>query len=230
MGRPPRISKEKILAVARTLDPESLTMQAVAGQLGVDPKALNYYVNNREQLLGLIAVDAFGSALEKLELPAEDDWREVVRAYAIGLRDSLVRIGPVAMYITFPSGTGLAALRPADTLLQALLRAGFEIDEAAMTLTFIAEFVFSAARDKVLAQRGGHPQVTEVQRVLADVSDDELLALRQSVHLVPPKGTDDTYMDFDLRVLIAGLEQVLADKEQVSARVPSTKAVNKVVA
>jgi TetR/AcrR family tetracycline transcriptional repressor len=215
MGRPPRISKGKILAVARTLDPESLTMQAVAGLLGVDPKALNYHVKNREQLMGLLANDVFGSAVEQLELPIDADWREVVRVYAFGMRDSLVKMGTLAAYITFVSGSELEALRPTETLLQSLLRAGFEIEEAGLTLTFIAEFVFSAARDQVLAQRGGlHPQVTELEGLLANQPGDELPALRQ-VLAATPKGTGNQSMDFDLRVLIAGLEQLLAERRNL---------------
>jgi hypothetical protein len=36
-GRPARISRERIIAAARTIAPEALTMQKVADVLGVDP-------------------------------------------------------------------------------------------------------------------------------------------------------------------------------------------------
>ena len=61
-------------------------MQAVAVALGVDPKALNYHVGDREGLRGLVALDVFESELGRVELPADGDWRVVTRSYAAALQ------------------------------------------------------------------------------------------------------------------------------------------------
>ena len=68
-GRPRQITRERIVSAARTLAPEQLTMQAVADVLGVDPKALNYHVGDRETLRELVAVDAFTVELSRMEIP-----------------------------------------------------------------------------------------------------------------------------------------------------------------
>ena len=56
-GRPPRIDREKILEAARTIDPDKVTMQAVADILEVNPTALNYHVGGREGFMRLVAMD-----------------------------------------------------------------------------------------------------------------------------------------------------------------------------
>lgn len=53
------LDRRQIIDAARTLDPGAVTMQAVADVLGVDRKAVNHHVSDRETLLGLVAVDAF---------------------------------------------------------------------------------------------------------------------------------------------------------------------------
>src|ERR1700755_143263 len=81
-GRPARISRERIIAAARTIAPEALTMQKVADALGVDPKALKYHVGDRDALRALVAVDVFESELRRVKIPDGGDWRDVVRVYA----------------------------------------------------------------------------------------------------------------------------------------------------
>ncbi|GIM93444.1 hypothetical protein [Paractinoplanes toevensis] len=48
---------------ARDMDPATLTMQAVAERLGVDRKALNYHVTDRDGLLELVAQETLSSLL-----------------------------------------------------------------------------------------------------------------------------------------------------------------------
>src|SRR5271168_335957 len=75
-GRPARISRERIIAAARTIAPEALTMQKVADVLGVDPKALNYHVRDRDGLRELVAVDVFESELRRVKIPGGGDRSE----------------------------------------------------------------------------------------------------------------------------------------------------------
>jgi|HubBroStandDraft_3_1064219.scaffolds.fasta_scaffold12670_6 AcrR family transcriptional regulator len=64
-GRPARISRERIIAAARTIAPETLTMQKVADVLGVDPKALNYHVGDRDGLRQLVVSGASRRIVER---------------------------------------------------------------------------------------------------------------------------------------------------------------------
>ena len=92
-GRPPRINRDQIVAAARSVATSDLTMQAVAGALGVSRKALHYYVGDRAGLLTLMVLDQFEHELAPVELPTDDDWRATLRAYAVAYRDGLIRVG-----------------------------------------------------------------------------------------------------------------------------------------
>jgi TetR/AcrR family transcriptional regulator, tetracycline repressor protein len=184
-------------------------MQAVAEALGVDPKALNYHVGDREGLRGLVALDVFESELRRVKLPADGDWRVVVRSYAAALRDAFTQLGVLATSFHLPIASGLGALAPVECLLQALIDAGFDVDQAGRALTLVTETAYSAGRAEVLAaQNRVHPNVPEVAGALQRAAEAEFPILRQVV--ASSVGEDAGQLEFSLSVVIAGLERVLA--------------------
>ncbi len=210
-GRPRQIDRERILSAARDLPPDALTMQAVAGALGVDPKALNYHVGGREGLRELVALDVFESELRRVELPADGDWRVVARSYAAAIRDAYLQVGVLATSFHLPAANGLGALAPVECLLQALVDAGFDAVQAGRALTQISETAYAAGRTAVLAaQNRVHPNVPEVADALEHAAAQDFPILRQVVAAsgADQDGTDQ--FDFSLAVVIAGLERMLA--------------------
>jgi TetR/AcrR family transcriptional regulator, tetracycline repressor protein len=186
-------------------------MQAVADALGVDPKALNYHVGDREGLRELVALDVFESELRRVKLPADGDWRVVVRSYAAALRDAFTELGVLATSFHLPIARGLGALAPVECLLQALIDAGFDVDQAGRALTLITETAYAAGRAEVLAaQNRVHPNVPEVAGALQSAAEDEFPILRQVVASNAGNGVDAGQLEFSLTVVIAGLERVLA--------------------
>jgi AcrR family transcriptional regulator len=199
------------VSAARNLPPEALTMQAVADALGVDPKALNYHVGDREGLRGLVALDVFECELRRVKLPADGDWRVVVRSYAAALRDAFTVLGVLATSFHLPIASGLGALAPVECLLQALIDAGFDVDQAGRALTLITETAYAAGRAEVLAaQNRVHPNVPEVAGALQNAAPDEFPILRQVVASSAGDGADTGQLEFSLTVVIAGLERVLS--------------------
>jgi AcrR family transcriptional regulator len=190
------------------MDPQTLTMQAVAERLGVDRKALNYHVSDRDGLLELVALDALHTEMSRISLPVSGDWRQAVRVFARGTRDGMARTGALFDYVRIPLAGGRDTLAPADQLIAALAGAGFAIEDATRVLAFIAEFTFSSARDLVLAERYGvHPQAAEIRRVLDESPAGDLPWLRRVAAMSPRPGDDQ--LEFDLTILIAGMEQML---------------------
>lgn len=207
-GRPRQISRERIVSAARELPPEALTMQAVADALGVDPKALNYHVGDREGLRELVALDVFESELRRVSLPADGDWRVVVGSYACALRDAFIELGVLATSFHLPAASGLGALAPVECVLQVLVDAGFGIDQAGRALTLITETAYAAGRSAVLAaQNRVHPNVPEVVGALQRAGETDFPILRQVV--ASGASADGGQLDFNLAVIIAGLERAL---------------------
>jgi AcrR family transcriptional regulator len=191
-------------------------MQAVAEALGVDPKALNYHVGDREGLRALVAFDVFAAELRRVELPVDGDWRLVVRSYAVALRDAFTRLGVLATSFHLPAASGLGALAPIECVLQALVDAGFDVDESGRALTLITETAYTAGRAAVLAaQNRVHPNVPEVASALQNAPREDFPLLRQLTASSEGHGQDSGQLDFDLTVLITGLERVLERQDPV---------------
>lgn len=185
-------------------------MQAVADELGVDPKALNYHVGDREGLRELVALDVFETELARVTLPVDSDWRDVVRSYTTALRDAVVQVGVLATSVRLPGARGLGTLEPVERVLEALVGAGFDTADARAALTLITETGFSSGLNAVLvAQHHGHPDVPGVIRALQAAGDKELPVLRE---VVAGRQDDDDQLEFKMTVILAGLERVLSRK------------------
>lgn len=184
-------------------------MQAVADVLGVDPKALNYHVGDREALRELVAVDAFVVELGRMEIPTGGDWRDVLRCYAAALRDAHTALGVLATYFRLPA-SGLAALEPVEQVLQTLVDAGFSVDDAGQILRLVSELGHAAGREAVFAsQSRAHPYVSEVATALDTAAAQDFPLLRRVVTARDADPHDRQYLEFSLNALIAGLEAKL---------------------
>ncbi|WP_194672283.1 TetR/AcrR family transcriptional regulator C-terminal domain-containing protein [Curtobacterium sp. VKM Ac-2887] len=171
-GGPARIDRAAIVEAARGMAPKDVTMQAIANVLGVDRTAINYHVSNRDGLLQLVAADVFEEQFESVVLLEEHGWEVVLRAWASAVRNSMVETGVLANYYRI-SGDNLAVLRPAETVLQSMLRAGFDEEFADRTLVFVTNFAMAAGRDAVMVRAPeGHPQAPELRRALEEHLDE----------------------------------------------------------
>ncbi|WP_422744059.1 TetR/AcrR family transcriptional regulator [Mycobacterium sp. WMMD1722] len=206
-GRPPRISREQIVAAARRAEGSGLTMQAVADALGVSRKALHYYVGDRQGLLTLVVLDGFERELRRVRLPTDGDWRAVLRAYATAYRDGMVQVGSrmsaVIENTPFRGAGASAVLDLAERVLDALLTAGFGTDDARRGVTAVAN----------VAQSAAHHAVREVHRVETRAALDrnsaaDYPALRRVLGTEP--ASDDGQFDFELDLVIGGLERRLS--------------------
>lgn len=209
-GRPRRISRDRIVSAARSIAPEALTMQAVAELLGVDPKALNYHVGDRDGLRELVALDVFESALTRVALPAGGDWRSVLRTYCAALRDAVVELGVLATHFRLPP-TGIGALAPVERVLQELVGAGFSVADAGHALRLVTELGHAAGREAVfVAQSAVRPNVDEVATALGGAAEGSFPMLRQVVAARGNDTDDEAQLLFSLDVVITGLEHMLS--------------------
>lgn len=219
-GGPLRITQSMIVDAARGMDPQTLTMQAVANELGVDRKALNYHVTDRDGLLRLLAADVFESTFAEGFQPyfdaagvtADTDWKVAIRLWAVTVRDSMVAVGVASNFYRL-SSDNLAVFEPAEFVLQQMLRAGFDLATAGRGLAFVTHFSMAVGRDIIMeSQLGDHPQATEVKQLLQRGEDKGgYEAFRGLVALEINSPSDSgTQFDFEIDVFIAGMERRLA--------------------
>lgn len=217
-GRPALISRSRILEVARTFDSETLTMQAVAAELGVARQALSYHVTDREGLLRLVAEDrfhvtfteTFARHMQTYE-GSTDGWKRAMYAWASAHRDGIAAAGVLANFYII-SSDGAAVLEPAEIVLQTMISAGFDRTIAQRGLTLLTNLAMGVGRDVVLQkQYGEHPQAEELRRLVAHdsaVQDyTEMLSIIESGINTP----DDiqNQFDFAVDVYIHGMERYL---------------------
>lgn len=211
-GRPRQITRERIVSAARSLAFDELTMQAVADVLGVDPKALNYHVGDREALRELVAVEAFAVELGRIDMPAGGDWRDVLRRYATALRDATVTLGELVTYFRLPV-SGIGALEPVERVLQDLVDAGFSVADAGHILRLVSELGHAAGREAVFLSRSReHPYVSDVAAALNTTAAEDFPVLRQVVAARDLSPDDGQQLDFNLDVLITGLAAKLSQR------------------
>jgi TetR/AcrR family tetracycline transcriptional repressor len=201
------LTLSRIVDAARGIDPEDLTLQAVATRLGVDRKAVAYHVTDREGLLDLCAADAVGSRLAATRFPADLSWQDALRRAAQAAADALIEAGIVAHWFRLDSLPGTGALVATNELLTRLLVAGFDELGAARVLSLTINCALGHARDVVLqARRGGHPQDRDLEGVLAMPGSEGLDALAV-VAQERERTFEPAQLDFDLDVIIDGLAQ-----------------------
>ncbi|BBX05243.1 TetR/AcrR family transcriptional regulator C-terminal domain-containing protein [Mycolicibacterium aichiense] len=211
-GRPRQITRERIVSAARSMPFDELTMQAVADVLGVDPKALNYHVGDREALRELVAVDAFAVELSRIDMPVGGDWRDVLRRYATALRDATVTLGELVTYFRLPA-SGIGALEPVERVLQVLVEAGFSVADAGHILRLVSELGHAAGREAVFLSRSReHPYVADVAAALNTAAAEHFPLLREVVALRDAAPDDGQQLDFNLDVLITGLAATLSQQ------------------
>ncbi|MGW0161318.1 TetR/AcrR family transcriptional regulator C-terminal domain-containing protein [Mycobacterium sp. NPDC003323] len=216
-GRPPKISREQIVAATRRIPARDLSMQAVADALSVSRKALHYYVGDRQGLLSLVVTDRFEAELTDVELPRHTDWQAVIRSYARAFRAGLVQIGVTIEHTPLQGAGAAAALGLAERVIAALLDAGFGAADARRALTAVAGIAQQGAHTALIASAGQHDYGAETVDALDSVAAEHYPALRSVVS--GPAPTPLEQFEFELDIVIAGMA-VLLQPDTVRNRCP----------
>jgi AcrR family transcriptional regulator len=151
-GKRAGIDSESIVEAARTLDPSSITMQAVADRLGVTRKALHHHVSDRDGLIEMVAADRFARLFSNTDLKAGTSWQGSCALFADAMVKSLLATGELTAHLRFGRSTNLFAMPPTAVAFDCLIAAGFDEPTAAQGLAALASLCTGYAQNRVNAE------------------------------------------------------------------------------
>lgn len=199
---------EVIVRAARGIAPEHLTMQRVADALGVDRKALNHHVTDRDSLLELLAIDAFRAHFAATDVDLGRTWQDACRAYGRAMWRSLVDTGPWLAHFRFTNPSHLAIAGSAEIIAERLLAAGLDTVTVSRALHLLATLCRGFAEDALVVGRDrSHPHVEDLRAAL-DETREGYRALRDLVD-ARVDNYGDAQFEFDLDAYIAGIERLI---------------------
>lgn len=206
-GRPPRLSRDQIVAAARELvaahGVQSLTMRRLATELGATPMALYRHVRDREELLVLLLEDIAASDMLRPELP--DDPRERIVATALAMHDGLAQVPWIVEILTGDEFFAPSALWYAETIVDAAM--GLGLTEADAVHVYRSVWYYTAGELIIRAAprpRSAEPGATFRDKVFADLDPESLPRLAALGERYADLATADTY-ERGLRALVSGL-------------------------
>ncbi len=189
IGRPPRISREKIAEAAHELGLDGLTLRAVADHLGVSIAALYHHVDGKDDLLRLAA------ELSATRVPLPEDrgqhWAAWLLEWATYNRDAFVaQPGLLGQYLE-GAISAEAIAGNVDTILGLLVRQGFTIVEANAAYELVTSCALGTALRTIRereAARAGRTVADAHRTVLADAGPDGLPYLRSLLDEIASSG------------------------------------------
>lgn len=209
-GRPRLVDRDRIIQAARRRDPATLTMQALAEDIGVDRKTLHYHVESRASLMRMVAADAFRDAVSSHHFTVENDWRKAIRSFAHITRDAVIAAGAWASYVEFDNDDDLEAVRPAEAATVALVNAGLEEADAGRVITMLAELAFASARARSdMALSGTAPQEELLERALDRAPAGQFALTRRLLGNRSASGGGEEHFAFQLELVTLGVERIL---------------------
>ncbi|MFG3320667.1 TetR/AcrR family transcriptional regulator [Streptomyces sp. NPDC048171] len=207
-GRPPRISREEVVAAARRIvdadGVDRLTMRRLATEIGSTPMALYHHVRNKEELLVLLLDDYAARTLHRPELPAEP--RERVVACAAAIHEALAACPWIVEVLTADDLLSTSALWFVEQIVDGLVACGLSPERAVHGYRAIWYYTTGeiVVRTTAARRRTGDGRPTYREQVFDGLDADELPRLTEVAGRWASLTAEDTYPD-GLRALVDGL-------------------------
>lgn len=205
MGRPRRLTLDRLLDTALDMGLADLSMKDLASRLEVGIATLYRYVENREALIRLAAGRR---AQRAAPLDIGQPWQDITCQYAASLFSSVGR-NPALVTEFLEARWGIAVeLEFVDSFLGALKVRGFHSDEAMRVYRGMTKIVLGAAvaagHFAALAARGTD-QARELGSALGTWDLDELPHLRAAAEDYADEAAADDWRD-PLEAFLRGVE------------------------
>ncbi|MET8423826.1 TetR/AcrR family transcriptional regulator [Nocardia sp. NPDC004860] len=206
-GRPPRLSRAQIVAIARELiethGVEALTMRRLATELSVTPMAVYHHVRDKDELL-LLLLDEAATGMQRPDLP--DNPREQLIVAALAMHDTLARVPWIVEVLTADDLFSPAALWYPETIIDAAMTSGLTADNAVHAYRTIWYYTIGEilARASATRRRATDTRATFREQTFANIDSAELPRLAAVADRWAKLTEMDTY-EHGLRALVDGL-------------------------
>jgi AcrR family transcriptional regulator len=202
-GRPP-IPRDRILQTALDIVDEdgadALTLRALADRLGSSTSTLYRHVSGRVELTSLVVDRLLGEAAVDERRTEALAWDDACRHIATTVYETLARHSNAAPLLVDVVPTGPHGMAMRESLLAALLRAGFAPDRAALTTATLAHYVLGFA---VQIPGAATPGTTTDDDGLLGADPQEFPHIASVAHHLPrPLGEEFAH---GLDLILAGL-------------------------
>lgn len=208
------LTRERILVIAVEIADKdgvgAVTMRAVATRLGVEAMSLYNHVANKEDILdGMVDL-----VIEQIDVPAEsDDWRTAMHRRAMSARGVFGRHRWAPMLLDSRQSSGPARLHYFDSVLGALMRAGFSLDSASRAFSLLDSYVYGFGIQQFnFSAEGDAPPEAMAEAILAFIPAEEYPYLhRMASHAMQVGYDPEADFAFGLEMILDGLQRVLEE-------------------
>ncbi len=200
----------QILEVASSIAPDDLTMQAVADRLGVDRKAINHHVSDRESLLRLVAIEGFTRSVATVRIPADCDWREASRIFGHAVASGVTALGALAPHLQVGTSADEVLLAATEALLAKYIEAGLDLETGLRAVSMLGDICEAHGRGVALmAIHGAGIRDRWLREALRELPGEQPRFLGQ-VARSPIDTYDERQLDLSIEIFIRGLEGLIS--------------------
>jgi AcrR family transcriptional regulator len=204
-SRTRELTREDVIDAAAALVADQgyagLTMRALARRCGVPTMTLYRHMRDKEELLGALADRVLGQL--QLPEPGALSWQEELAAVFRSVHDLLLAHPDIALVAGRQPVAGEAAYRGAETVLNALRRAGIEGEDAASAFATLFAFTLGFVQQQLMSS--APRSLGRRQAVLERLPRDDYENLSRLGGLFLLRSTDRHFED-GLNLIIRGLE------------------------
>ncbi|MFC6150023.1 MULTISPECIES: TetR/AcrR family transcriptional regulator C-terminal domain-containing protein [Mumia] len=211
MSRRPPLTRALVLQTAVALADESgaasLTMRALARELGVEAMSLYHHVANKDALLdGMVDL-----VFAEIDLPvAGTDWRAEIRRRCMSAREVLLRHPWAVGFVESRSAPAPATLRHHEAVLACLRQGGFSVVLAAHAFALLDAQLFGQVVQEInLPFSDGDGAADVAGEFLGDVAPHDLPYLTEIAveHVMKPGYAFGDEYAYGLDLILDALEQ-----------------------
>lgn len=208
-SRAPRdtLDRERVLSAAfdraESSGLNSLTIRALAADLGVRPMAIYHYVASKDELVDALVDRVF----DQVYSPAAGDWRGELHRRSTSLREVLNRHPWALPFVETRAQPGLATLAHHNAVIEALRSSGFSLMATAHAYAMLDAFVFGFVLQEAMLASAGISDPDPLVASMGLARFPRILELA-SLYMTVPGHEFGASFEVGLAIVLDGIERL----------------------